>query len=81
MKLWIKYILSLSKKEQLLFLEILSQIEASNFSNLDMKKLSGFTTLYRIRIWGRRIVLEKNGQSYNIIRIGPRGDVYKNLSE
>ena len=50
MKLWLKYILSLSKKEQLLFIEVLAQIEASDFSNLDMKKLSGFTTLYRIRI-------------------------------
>jgi hypothetical protein len=50
MKLWLKYLLSLPKKEQVLFLEILSRIEASDFSNLDMKKLAGFATLYRIRI-------------------------------
>ncbi len=46
-----------------------------------MKKLSGFTTLYRVRIWERRIVLKKNGKFYDIIRIGPRGVVYKNLSK
>ncbi len=40
-----------------------------------------FWIFYRVRIWERYILLNKNDKSYDIFRIGPRGGVYKSLSE
>ena len=43
----------------------------------DIKKLKGYQNMYRLRVGSFRIVFEKNGENYHVIKIDNRGDVYK----
>jgi mRNA interferase RelE/StbE len=58
-------------------LEILSQ--DPYHSELDIKRMQGTTDEYRLRIGTYRIIysVENNRLLIYIIKIGPRGDVYK----
>jgi mRNA interferase RelE/StbE len=43
----------------------------------EVKKLRGFQNMYRLRVGDFRILFEKDGNSYHVIKIDNRGDVYK----
>lgn len=39
-------------------------------------KLKGYSNLYRLRVNDYRVIYDQNYDIINIIKIGPRGDVY-----
>ena len=43
----------------------------------DIKKLRGYENMYRLRVGDFRIIFEKEGGNYHIIKIDNRGNVYK----
>lgn len=45
----------------------------------DIKKLKGYTSLYRLRVGDYRIIYEVNGDKIIIQGILPRGEAYKRL--
>ncbi len=59
---------------------VLAQL-SENPTPLDCKRLTGYPNLYRVRVGGGRIVytLEHDRLVVLVIRIAPRGEVYRNL--
>ena len=43
----------------------------------DVKKLTGYKNMYRLRVGDYRIIFEKDSNKYHVIKIDNRGDVYK----
>jgi len=43
----------------------------------DVKKLTGYKNMYRLRVGDFRVLFEKNGDMYHVIKIDHRGGVYK----
>jgi len=43
----------------------------------DIKKLTGYKNMYRLRVGDFRILFEKDGDKYHVIKIDNRGGVYK----
>lgn len=68
-----KFIRKLSVKEQQHVMEVISQIMAGNFGGLDVKKLRGFDTLYRVRIGKIRVIFSV-GEKVIIKQISSRDD-------
>jgi mRNA-degrading endonuclease RelE of RelBE toxin-antitoxin system len=58
----------------------LESIFSNDFSHLDVKKMKGSNTLYRVRIGDVRIVFDTASEIPNIRFVGKRSDVnYKNF--
>lgn len=75
-----KFLNKLSSKERNVVDECLKLIKARKFEGLNIKKLGGFDSLYRVRKSGIRIVFYWEGQNINIIKIDRKNDnTYKNL--
>ena len=45
--------------------------------SLDVKPMAGSDGLYRLRVGGWRVIFSEDGVILSILKIGPRGDVYK----
>ena len=74
-KTWQK---QLEKFSHILWLkEIIKDILSDNISDYDVKKLSWYRDLYRLRKWKIRIIFRKNIYKIELISIDTRGDVYK----
>ena len=43
----------------------------------DIKKLTGYANMYRLRVGDFRILFEKDDEKYHVIKIDNRGSVYK----
>jgi mRNA-degrading endonuclease RelE of RelBE toxin-antitoxin system len=76
---FLKAISALSQKERNLWLTIIRAIRAGQLDDLDIKKLTGFKTLYRVRKWSMRLIFRSIDGQYTIVRFGSRGDAYKSL--
>ena len=75
-----KFLKRLSQEERKSVSEALEGIQAGTFKNLDVKKLTGRSGLFRVRLGSIRIVLSKEGNSIRILLIDRRSeDTYKNL--
>ena len=57
--------------------EIVKDILLDNISDYDIKKLSWYRDLYRLRKWKIRIIFRKNIYKIDIINIDTRWDIYK----
>ena len=75
-----KFLNSLPSKDRLRTKEVMKQIRASNFSNLDIKKLKGIKDTFRVRIGKYRIVYEKHLKfGYIIVSATRRTDTTYNF--
>ena len=43
----------------------------------DIKLLRGYPNMYRLRVGDIRVIFKRDGNNIYVLRIGPRGDVYK----
>jgi len=43
----------------------------------DIMKLKGYKNMYRLRVGNLRVIFEKDGSNYHVIKIDSRGDVYR----
>ena len=72
-----KFLLKLSILERNIILELISKIINLNLEELDVKKLSWKTDLFRIRKWKIRIIFKKENNKWVIIDINYRDKIYK----
>lgn len=79
MKPWLKYLLSIPENERIAIIAVLEALKFGKTEALDLKKLSGHETLYRIRVGERRIVVTKQDGRFEVVTIGPRSSAYRNL--
>lgn len=61
------------------FEEILVDIENKNYSKYDIKSLSWYKNILRIRIWDYRAIIREWVEDDKIILFWKRWDVYKSL--
>lgn len=70
----------LTAKEQRQLKEILAQLEAGLFKNLDIKKLKGADDIFRVRKGNLRIIYQKRGGEIFLIKLSRRSEkTYRNL--
>lgn len=69
-----KFLKRLNKKERVVVLEILSQLEHGSLEELDVKKLKGEDYVFRIRKGDIRIIVSRDGARFRVIRIERRND-------
>ena len=70
----------LNQKERKVIKEILAQLEAGSFENLDIQKLKERSDIFRVRKGKLRIIYRLNNKQFNILSIERRSDnTYKNL--
>jgi len=55
---------------------IIEDILNNNYSQYDIKKLSWYSNVYRLRIWKNRIIFKHN-EEIEILKIDNRWDAYK----
>jgi len=61
------------------FESILEDIENRNYSKYDIKVLTWYKNIFRIRIWDYRAIIKKWKENDKIILFWKRWDVYKSL--
>ncbi len=61
------------------FEEILIDIENKNYSKYNIKSLSWYKNIFRIRIWDYRAIIKEWKENDKIILFWKRWDVYKSL--
>jgi len=75
-----KALRNLSKKEKEAISEILTQLQAGSFKNLDIKKLKGRQDIFRVRYRNWRIIYRSVGDEVFILAIERRSEkAYKGL--
>jgi len=75
-----KILRRLSKKEKEAIAEILTQLQAGSFKNLDIKKLKGRKDIFRARYGNWRIIYRYVEEEIFILAIERRSDkTYKSL--
>ena len=69
-----------SAKERVGILSILRKIQSGNLAGLDVKKLQGYTNIYRIRKGTARIIYQKDESDITILSLSRRNDTtYKDF--
>lgn len=76
-KIWQKYINKLSNKEKIIFRDIIQKLLLKDFKTLDIKRIIWKENEFRVRIWNKRIIFSIENQKVIILKIWPRGDIYK----
>ena len=61
------------------FEEILIDIENKNYSKYNIKSLSWYKNIFRIRIWDYRAIIKEWKENDRIILFWKKWDVYKSL--
>jgi len=75
-----KFLKRLSKKEFVAVEEVLQKILARDTTDLDVKKLSGYKDVYRVRAGTVRVIFLDTGDHTEVLEISRRSeDTYKNL--
>ena len=75
-----KFLKRLSQSEREDIDDILQKLEQGNIRGLDIKKLKGHTSLFRVRRGDIRVVCFQVDKNFNVVFIGRRGDSkYKKL--
>jgi mRNA-degrading endonuclease RelE of RelBE toxin-antitoxin system len=69
-----KALLRMSAKERLQSLELLERIRRGEIKGLDVKKLKGYDSAYRVRNGTWRIIFRKVEQQVELISIERRSD-------
>lgn len=69
-----KFLSKLDAERQEKVIVALLRMRSGDFGNLDIKKLKGFASTYRVRIGQCRITFEKNHIGVNIIDIDFKND-------
>ena len=69
-----KFLKKLSDKEFQLVHETLGKIQARKVSKLDIKKLSGYKDVYRVRAGNIRIIFLDSPQEIQILEIARRNE-------
>lgn len=69
-----KFLRKLPKEERQAIKKALVSILLGEVYGFDVKKLQGYKNVYRIRIGSIRIVFSKEGENFNVIFVGRRGD-------
>ena len=76
---FLKYIAKLPSRERDFWLTVIQVLYRNNreeITLLDIKKLSGFKSLYRVRKWDKRLIYKVIEWKNTVILVGARGDVY-----
>ena len=71
-----KFLNKLDKKLRLELLHIINRIEYNDLDNLDVIKLSGKKSLYRLRKGNIRVIFAVSDEGNKIFNINFRGNVY-----
>jgi mRNA-degrading endonuclease RelE of RelBE toxin-antitoxin system len=75
-----KFLKRLSSKEFIAVEQVLQKILIRDTSGLDIKKLSGYRDVYRVRTGNIRIIFLDTGNSIEILEISRRDEqTYKNF--
>ncbi|MFA5995358.1 MAG: hypothetical protein WCW27_03070 [Patescibacteria group bacterium] len=69
-----KALLRLTPKEQVLFKQLLLQINAGQYANLDCKRLKGQVNIYRVRKGKYRIIFRVTNHDIFILALEQRSD-------
>ena len=69
-----KFLSKLERKELAKILTLINKIEKGVLLSLDVKKLVGYQDLYRVQQGNIRIIILKNGDSFEVISIERRSD-------
>lgn len=69
-----KFLAKLDTERRAKVLAVLLQIQSGNLKNLDIKKLKGETSLYRVRVGQCRIKFEAIKNGINVIDIDFKND-------
>lgn len=74
-----KFLTKLDKENRQRVFDILTRIKSGNFENLNLKKLGGYESRYRVRVGRYRIIFEMIGNSIRIIDADKKNDNTYNL--
>ena len=74
-----KFLSKLNKKERVVADELIACILSSELYDLNVKKLRGFSSLYRVRKGDLRIIFSQSDRGVNILDVSRRNDSTYNL--
>ncbi len=74
-----KFLAKLDNENRDKIFSILIRVRAGNFENLNLKKLSGYESRYRVRVGRYRILFETNNGAVQIIDVDKKNDNTYNL--
>ena len=74
-----KFLSKLNKKERVVADELIARILSSELYDLNVKKLRGFNSLYRVRKGDLRIIFSQSDRGVNILDVSRRNDSTYNL--
>ena len=74
-----KFLSKLNKKERVVADELIARILSSELYDLNVKKLRGFSSLYRVRKGDLRIIFSQSDRGVNILDVSRRNDSTYNL--
>ena len=69
-----KFLLRLNRKEQKETINLLNLILTGNITGLDVKKLSGFKDVYRVRSGKIRIIFRRLDSDVSVLEISRRNE-------
>jgi mRNA-degrading endonuclease RelE of RelBE toxin-antitoxin system len=69
-----KFLKKISSKERATITEILQAVVSGKINNLDIKKLKGFDSVYRVKVVSIRIVFRRDGEHIKVLDISRRGE-------
>lgn len=77
-----KYLARIPQKERDVLDPVFDQILNVDDKRLDIKRLRGFSNLYRVRVGSSRIVFQDNNSERRILFVGKRDEnTYKNFKK
>jgi mRNA-degrading endonuclease RelE of RelBE toxin-antitoxin system len=75
-----KALKKLSAAQRKALLELIAEIEAGRINDLDILKLKGFKSLYRVRKGDLRLIVRRTSEDYRVMALEWRsGRTYSNL--
>jgi mRNA-degrading endonuclease RelE of RelBE toxin-antitoxin system len=69
-----KYLLRLSKDERERIIKVIEMITFNNCVGLDIKKLKGYSDIYKVRVGANRVIFRKTETDNYILQISRRSD-------
>lgn len=69
-----KFLKKLSKKELAAVVVVLTKLKKRNIDNLDVKKLTGYKDVYRVRMGNLRIIFLDQADGIKVLEIARRSD-------
>ncbi len=74
-----KFLKKVSKHDYDPIMHAVEKITLAHLEGLNIKKLKGFEDVYRVRVGKYRIIFERSGKTYKIVKISNRDDTTYNL--